>query len=442
VRLINDILDVERMQSGKVVMERQTCDLEGLVTQAAEVMRPMAAEARVELSVDAPHATLWADPDRIVQTLTNLLSNAIKFSEPGGRVRLEARGQDGEVLVEVRDEGRGIPQDRLEAIFERFEQIDASDARAKGGSGLGLAICRSIVEQHGGRIWARSRVGEGSTLSFTLPAQQLTAPALPECSPDERPAVLVCDDDEIVLEVVGAMLSEHGYRPVPVSSGEEALTRAAAEQPQAILLDLLMPGLTGWDTAAALGERPETRDIPIVILSVFPRQETDTPSGEVVGWVEKPLEERSLFAELDRALEARPASASCVLVVEDDDDLAGVLCAMFDRRGLHTARAASSREAIEMSRRLEPDLLVLDLLLPDGDGYEVVRALRGHDKLRHAPTVIYSACELDASRREGLRLGRTHFVTKGSVTPEDFEQRVIDLLGAVNRKREYAHDAV
>lgn len=456
VRLINDILDVERMASGKITMEREACELKGLVNQAAEVMRPMAAEAGVELTVEAPSATLWADADRIVQTLTNLFSNAIKFSQPGGRVSLEVEQRDAEIVVRVRDEGRGIPQDSLESIFERFEQVDASDARAKGGSGLGLAICRSIVEQHGGRIRAQSTPGEGSTLSFTLPMLQPAGPALlsrgpapqlPRPAPgehlsDERTAVLVCDDDESVLEVVGAMLSAHGYRPVLASSGEEALARAAADRPQAILLDLLMPGLSGWETAAALGERPETSDIPIVILSVLPPQETEPPPGEVVGWVEKPLEESSLFAVLDRALEARPASASCVLVVEDDDDLAGILCAMFERRGLRTARAATSREAIEMSRRLEPDLLVLDLLLPDGDGYEIVRALRDHNTLRHAPTVIYTACDVDASQRERLRLGTTHFVTKGTLTPEDFEQRVIDLLGSVTREKEYAADVV
>lgn len=442
VRLINDILDVERMESGKVTMERRSCDLADLVAQAAEVMQGMAAEAEVELCFDPAHATLWADPDRIVQTLTNLLSNAVKFSEPGGRVRLWTEHRDAEVMVRVRDEGRGIPQDRLEKVFERFEQIDASDAREKGGSGLGLAICRSIVEAHGGRIWAQSALGEGSTLCFTLPALPTGAPALPERSGDERPAVLVCDDDEAVLEVVGAMLNQHGYRPVLASCGEEALTRAADERPRAIVLDLLMPGMSGWETAAALGERPETRDIPIVILSVLSPQETETPAGEVVDWVEKPLEADSLFAALDRALEARPASASCVLVVEDDDDLASVLCAMFEHRGLRTARAATTREAIELSRRLEPDLLVLDLLLPDGDGYEVVRALREHDTLRHAPTVIYTACDIDEAQRERLRLGETRFVTKGAISPQNFEQRVIDLLEPITREREYADDAV
>ena len=170
VRLINDILDIERMESGKVIMERKDCDAAFLVTEAADVMRKMAEEAGVALSATALTAQVHADPDRIIQTLTNLLSNAIKFSPRGGTVRLTAELQGEEVLFRVEDEGRGIPAGKLESIFERFQQVDASDSRKKGGTGLGLAICRSIVQQHGGKIWVESASDQGTTFVFTLPA--------------------------------------------------------------------------------------------------------------------------------------------------------------------------------------------------------------------------------------------------------------------------------
>ncbi|MBI3799968.1 MAG: PAS domain S-box protein, partial [Deltaproteobacteria bacterium] len=169
VRLLNDILDIERMQSGKVTMRRQLCDAAGLLTQAVEEMQSMADKAGITLTVAPQPLPLWADPDRIMQTLTNLLSNAIKFSTTGSTVWVSMARQGEEAVFTVRDQGRGIPADKLETVFERFQQVDSSDSRRKGGTGLGLAICRNIVRQHGGQIWAESRLGEGSTFSFTLP---------------------------------------------------------------------------------------------------------------------------------------------------------------------------------------------------------------------------------------------------------------------------------
>ena len=185
VRLVNDILDLERMKSGKITLQKGRCSAADLLTQATEAMQGMADQAQVRLITEPIAVELWADPDRILQTLTNLLSNAIKFSEPGGavwlRAEMEDRGQgtgdrgQGTALapsflkIYVRDQGRGIPTDKLQTIFERFQQVDASDCRKKAGTGLGLAICRNIVEQHNGRIWAESKLGQGSTFNVTLP---------------------------------------------------------------------------------------------------------------------------------------------------------------------------------------------------------------------------------------------------------------------------------
>lgn len=185
IRLVNDILDLERMKSGKITVRKTECDAAQLLVQAADVMQAMAEKAQVQIEVDSHSAAIWADPDRILQTLTNLLSNAIKFSEPGSVVRmavepLSARQNNGQnnlenhilphfLLFSIHDQGRGIPTDKLHSIFEPFQQVDTSDSRQKGGTGLGLAICRNIIEQHEGRIWVESTLGEGSTFYFTLP---------------------------------------------------------------------------------------------------------------------------------------------------------------------------------------------------------------------------------------------------------------------------------
>jgi PAS domain S-box-containing protein len=169
VRLINDILDIEKLDSGAVTMDRRPCNAADVMTQAVEAIRPLAIESGVTVAVSPTWAPLLVDPDRIQQAITNLLSNAIKFSEWGGRVLLSAERRDGELVVEVGDQGRGIPPEHLDTIFDRFKQVDASDSREKGGTGLGLSICRSIVTLHGGHIWAASEVGKGSKFYFTLP---------------------------------------------------------------------------------------------------------------------------------------------------------------------------------------------------------------------------------------------------------------------------------
>jgi PAS domain S-box-containing protein len=177
VRLINDILDIEHINAGTVAMHPKPCDAAELVESAIQSVEALAAEAQVRLLAETEPAELHADPDRVLQTLTNLISNALKFSPAGTSVRVSSVRREGEVLFEVADQGRGIPPDKLETIFGRFQQVDASDSREKGGTGLGLAICRTIVEHHGGRIWVKSEPGQGSTFSFALPAEQTNGSA-------------------------------------------------------------------------------------------------------------------------------------------------------------------------------------------------------------------------------------------------------------------------
>jgi signal transduction histidine kinase len=170
VRLVNNVLDLQRIESGEVKMEKQVCNVSTLMIQATEAMQPMAQNHGVVLIAEPVDINIFVDSDYIVQALTNLISNAIKFSSVNGKVWLTAENRpNAEVLFSVSDEGQGIPSDKLESIFERFQQVDSSDSRRKGGTGLGLTICRKIVEQHEGKIWAESTLGQGSTFSFTLP---------------------------------------------------------------------------------------------------------------------------------------------------------------------------------------------------------------------------------------------------------------------------------
>jgi CheY-like chemotaxis protein len=445
IRLINDILDIERLESGRASLTRRVCDVPELLALTLESVRGVAEQAKVSLAVSANEERIEADPDRVIQTLTNLLGNAIKFSTPGSTVWLEVVRADDELLFSVRDEGRGIPREKLVSIFERFSQVDASDSREKGGTGLGLAICRSIVQQHGGRIWAESEgEGHGSAFFFTLPALPISdtrahdvVTAAAAATSDERDAlVLVCDDDPSIRRVLSSLLERRGYRVLEAASGAKAIEQAAAKRPAAILLDLLMPEMDGWETMAALKARPETRDIPVVVCSVVPVPDAKDDLSGVAEWVNKPLDTDALFRALSQALdrfapEKQDKHDLRILIVEDDEDLGQVMTATFRRRGFATWWAQSGREAITLGERVQPDLFILDLVLPDVDGFAVVDWLHGHDRLRSTPLVVYTAKDLD--RRDMERLWPAEVLTKGRITPDQVEARIVGLLDRMIR---------
>ncbi|MEP0917018.1 PAS domain S-box protein [Leptolyngbya sp. DQ-M1] len=463
VRLINDILDIERIESGKIVMTKQVCDAADLINQSVQAIQEIAEQAEITLSVAPLTVRLWADPDRIIQVLTNLLSNAIKFSPPGSTIWLSAelitpealeadynqnkdqQGSSNLLLIKVIDRGRGIPSDKLESIFERFQQVDASDSRRKGGTGLGLAICRSILQQHEGQIWAESTLGMGSTFCFTLPILNTSESSqasslmfdLADSALDiktQTPLVLVCDDDASIRKVVQVMLERQGYQVLTVASGQEAVEQARAHQPNAILLNLMMPGMNGWETLTVLKQQSETQAIPVVILSGLLPDAREAPYDGVSDWVVKPPDPRVLRQALDRALVNQNQPLK-VLIIEDDLDLAQVLTTLLSRYQIETFHAQTGRDAIQLSQQVIPDLLVLDLGLPTDDGFAVVDWLRQHNRLCRVPLVIYTARDLNDHERERLRLGQTLFLTKGRITPQEFEQQVINLLNRMIRSK-------
>lgn len=461
VRLINDILDIERIESGKTVMTKQVCNARELICQSVQAIQDVAEQAKITLSVEPRSIRLWADPDRIIQVLTNLLSNAVKFSPAGSTVGLSAElithpdaittGQNVAalspvdlLLFKVSDQGRGIPPDKLESIFERFQQVDASDSRHKGGTGLGLAICRSIVQQHEGQIWAESILGTGSTFYFTLPLPpelelpqgasqdtELVSPAESRCKLRSQ-LVLLCDDDAAIRQVVRVMLERQGYQVLSAASGQEAVEQALAYHPDVILLNLMMPGMNGWETLAVLKQQPETQTIPIIILSGLQPDAREEPYTGISAWVVKPPDPRILWQALEQALISQNQPVK-VLIVEDDLDLAQVLAKQFYRHQIATYHAQTGREAIDLSQQVVPDLLILDLGLPIDDGFAVVDWLRQHHRLCRVPLVIYTARDLNDQERTRLRLKQTLFLTKGRITPQEFEQRVINLLNRMTQ---------
>lgn len=434
VRLINDILDIERIESGKVTLEKMSCNAGELVRKAVESVRSLADREEIAIEVDATPATLMADPDRMIQTLTNLLGNAVKFSPAGSTITVTARAQGHNAVISVADRGRGIPANKLDRIFERFQQVDASDSRDKGGSGLGLAISRSIVRQHGGDISVESEIGRGSTFTITLPAGPAAAAASPAADDSPQKLVFVCDDDADTRDVLKYFLTERGYRVRNLATARDLMDAVAVEKPDAILLDLFMPDMNGWEALARLKSDPAMSDIPVIVVSILSPDETGSTGLELSGWVQKPLDERALAGVIERAFRKESRKPQLMLV-EDDEDLASVIKASFERYGIQTIHARNGKEAIEMAGRIEPDLLILDLALPGVDGYGVVDWLKDHQVWRGLPLVVYSATEPSQSQRERLQLGHTEFMTKSRVAPEEFEKRIVTLLDALTTAR-------
>jgi CheY-like chemotaxis protein len=239
--------------------------------------------------------------------------------------------------------------------------------------------------------------------------------------------VLICDDDPDIVEALAAMLEVHGYCTLKAHTGQQALDLAAEQAPSLILMDLRMLGMSGWETIAALGANPGTSAIPIVILSALAPDDYAVPAAS--SWLTKPVDQGALMSSLRKAL-GTDATTS-VLVIEDDEQLGEVLRGFFTDHGVHARVAHTGMQALAMSRDVPPDLLVLDLGLPDIDGYAVVNALRRDERMRSLPLVVYTGRELDENDWHRLRLGETRFVTKAGESPADFERQVIGLLRTI-----------
>ncbi len=453
VRLINDILDLERMDAGSAPLHLRRCYLNEIVQQAADTMSSMAESHDIRIDIvpdpEADPISFEGDPDRMQQVLVNLLSNAIKFSPRGSTIRVLG-GFDGDnLLLRIEDRGRGVPADKLETIFDRFQQVEPSDSRQKGGTGLGLAICRSILAQHGGAIWAERNDANGGGsydgTTFILRIPRLVAAS--EVTPlplDPQGAILVVDDDAGVRQVVAEQLRRHGYTVLETDRGEQAVHIAERQRVEAILLDLYMPGLTGWQTIERLKQNPATAEIPVVVLSVLSPAATASDNPQLLsnaqGWVQKPFNESLLLAELGRVLHSG-AGPGRILLVEDDEDLANVVLSSFEiekQRGRqdkgiqvhHVSNAADARLSCVSD---PPDILILDLTLPDGSGFALVDWLRQQSSLRTLPLVVYSGREVTAPEMEQLRLGPTQFLTKARVQPQDVEELVLAMMRHLRR---------
>ncbi len=398
VRLINDILDVEKLESGRLVMHLQTVALRPVVAQAIEHIAGYADEYEVRVRL-APgdDGEVEIDTDRFAQIMANLLSNAIKHSPPGGEVVVEVVPRAAMMEVGVADRGPGIPEAFRARVFERFAQADSSDVRTRGGTGLGLAITRSLVEQLGGEIGFDTEIDHGTRFHVRLPqaTRRVTASAV---RPGDRPCVLVLDGDATAANQVSGMLKPHGYATVLADSAATARRVLASTPVHALTINLALPDEDGLAFVHALRSQDAYRHLPILALGVEPPSpEREAVTGGAVGvvdWLAKPLSSDRILDAVRTCLRDADAPAQ-VLHVEDDADLRTLVATLLAPEPLALHAAGTLAEARAALAQRHHDLVILDLVLPDGDGSELLAELAAASP----PTlvIIFSALDADGT---------------------------------------------
>ena len=416
--LIDDFLDVHRIEQGNFTIALAPVELDELVAEQARFYAAQSAAHTIEVDVE-PGLTVLGERDRLAQVLANLLTNAIKYSPAGGAVVVAARRNGASVEVEVRDSGIGIPADQQPRVFEKFFRVDPTDTRRVGGTGLGLTLCRDIVESHGGRIELDSVEGEGSTFRVVLPSAGEQS--------HRRRRVLVVEDDPATAELLQVYLEEGAYEVDVATTGEEALARADQRPPAMICLDIGLAGrLDGWSVLARLKESERTAEIPVVICTGADAHGRAMELG-AAGFLRKPIGQERLLEEVHELVAGERAS---VLVVDDDEHVRSFLGETLSREGLEVHLAENGNQGLKLARSRRPDLLLLDLLMPDMDGLQVLEQLDVDEELRDIPVVVLTGDELDDTAREHLRERTVSLLEKRSYSASELRRLVEHVLAA------------
>ncbi len=399
VRLINDILDIEKIEAGKMSFEMKPLELNALVRQAIAANEGLGKPlgVRFEFREMPTEIMVTGDTDRLTQVMTNLLSNAVKFSPEKASVEVAVAMKDGRVQVSVSDHGSGIPEEFRDRIFQKFAQADSSDTRRKGGTGLGLNICKAIVEKHGGQIDFVSSPGAGTTFHFDLPEyHELSTVAAQVVEPrDDRLRILVCEDDPDVARLIGMMLAQGDMDVEVAGSAQAAKEMLSKSRYDAMTLDLNLPGQDGVSLIRELRESESTRDLPIVVISGRAQEGKSEFKGGAVGivdWLDKPIDQDRLINVMKSTFEGRQGDKPQILHVEDDPDVAQVVAALVGEEA-EILRA----DSVEGARRLLAggrfDLIILDIGLPDGSGLDLVPMIK--NLLPQVPIILFSSYDVN-----------------------------------------------
>ena len=439
--LINDILDLSKVEAGKMTLYLEELDIAKMVEEVAATVQPLVAKNGNRLVIECPGdiGVMKADLTKVRQTLFNLLSNASKFTEKGTITLKVGPSRDdpgSSIDFEVGDTGIGMTPEQMGRLFEAFSQADASTTRKYGGTGLGLAISRRFCQLMGGDIGVASEAGRGTTFTVRLPREvadgaagvagsgapdRVEGEAVATGAADARPVVLVIDDDPAVCDLMERTLARDGYRVVTAADGVSGLALARDLKPAVITLDVMMPGMDGWAVLTALKGDAATADIPVVMLTIV----DDKHMGFALGaadYFTKPID----WAHLSPALRKhrRASGPQTVLVVEDDADTRDMLRRGLEKEGWAVIEAADGRAGLERLDEGIPSLILLDLMMPEMDGFAFMQALRGRPDGKQVPVIVITARDLTDDDRKRLKGQVERIISKHATSLEDLVREI------------------
>ena len=439
LELINSILDLSKIEAGKMELYLESFEVRNLISDVSVVIEPLVAKNGNRLVIQcAPDVgTMRADLTKVRQSLFNLLSNASKFTD-AGTITLNVARRNDRMLFRISDTGIGMTDEQIARLFQPFTQADLSTTRQYGGTGLGLTITKKFCEMMGGEIRVESQPGHGSTFTIELPAQvgeaspagELDAAAQFNVAPD-APLILVIDDDPAVQDLMQRFLNREGFRVASALSGQTGLQLAEELQPAAITLDVMMPGTDGWAVLSALKANPRTHDLPVIMLTIM----DDRNLGYALGaaeYLNKPIDRERLLKLLKKYRPAAPDGS--VLIVEDDPATRDMLRRVLEQEGWQVAEAENGRAGLSQLATLSPHLILLDLMMPEMDGFSFVEELNKTSAWRDIPVVVITAKDVTMEDRLRLNGYVEKILEKGAYQREDLLREVRDLVAACMRE--------
>ncbi len=431
--LINDILDLSKVEAGQMELRLQTVSIAAIVSQVCSTVEPLTAKKRIHLECNGTLAgEVQADEGKLKQMILNLVSNAIKFTPEGGTVAITAARVGDRLEIVVADDGIGIAEKDLPRMFKEFQQVDSGINRKQQGSGLGLALTRSFAILHGGDVRVESTLGKGSRFTIDIPVESRSAnrvpttPELPAAKTIDdvsRPLVLIVEDDPASAELLARQIERAGFRTEIARTGVEALTIAKVRKPVAITVDIMLADMDGWEILKRLKSDEVTSPIPAIVVSVVDNPELGAALGALDYFV-KPLDAKQLVTQLSKVNLKRIAGGrrTCVLVADQEPANRDWLKHVLEPAGFEVTLASTGREAIEAAKADKPDIVMLDLLLPEVDGLAVVNALSDDQGTKAIPIVVLTAKHLTDDEIRALS-GRVSTVLRRESTG------AIDLIG-------------
>jgi signal transduction histidine kinase/CheY-like chemotaxis protein len=431
--LINQVLDLSKIEAGKLELSPETVNLAPLLEDVIGTARQLAEQNKNRLVVESAEnlGTLTVDPMRLRQILLNLLSNACKFTKQGEVALRVKRVVDGRNWIEiaVADTGIGMTPEQQAKLFEEFTQADSSTARQYGGTGLGLAITRKLARMMGGDVTAASEPGKGSVFTVRLPggadSQARSSTASGGRRSPTADCILVIDDDATARELIADHLKAEGFSVMTAAGGVEGLKLAKDLRPTVITLDVMMPDLDGWSVLAALRQDPELAEIPVIMITIVDEHRRGIALG-AAGYLTKPIDRERLHRLVSRF--RAPVPPTRVLLVEDDAVQRERMRGWLEGPQWTVREAENGREALKRVEESKPDVILLDLMMPEMDGFAVVAALQKEAGWRDIPVIVITLLDLDAKDRERLNAGVQFVLVKERFRPADLVDRIRRLV--------------